>query len=116
MSTNGRESKVKKLLVEYGHMCADLKSLKASSGVDLLETSVERIKSEVAEMTKAIGATVQADGWQAVLTDAKEYGSWDDEKLVAFAAGITDDGLRTRLLALRETKTRAASVAIRARK
>lgn len=116
MSQNGRESKVKKLLVEYGKMSADLKALKVSSGVDLLETSVERIKSEVAELTKAIGATVQADGWQAVLTDAKEYGTWDDEKLVAFAAGITDDGLRTRLLALRENKTRAASVAIRARK
>lgn len=118
MSTNGnnKENKVKKLLTEYGKMVASLVELKATSGVALLETSVERIKSEVAELTKGIGATVAGNGFQAVLSPEREYGAWDDDKLVAFAAGITDDGLRTRLLALREVKNRAASVAIRVRK
>jgi len=116
MSTNGHEKKVKGLLVEYGKMSVDLKALKASSGVELLETSVERIKSEVAELTKTIGATVSGDGYQAVLSPEREYGAWDDEKLQSFAAGITDDGLRTRLLALREVKSRSASVSIRVRK
>lgn len=113
---NGKETKVKKLLVEYGKMAASLAELKATSGVALLETSVERIKSEVAELTKTIGATVAGNGYQAVLSPEREYGTWDDDKLMAFAAGITDDGLRTRLLALRETKSRAASVSIRVRK
>jgi len=115
-NSNDKETKVKKLLIEFGKMSADLKVLKASSGVELLETSVERIKSEVSELTKSIGTTVAGNGFQAVLSPEREYGTWDDDKLVAFAAGITDDGLRTRLLALREVKSRAASVSIRARK
>lgn len=116
-NTNGdREKKVRKLLEEYGQMSANLKALKETSGVEYLEECVKKVKTEVEELTKSVGVTIQTDGWQAVLTSEKQYGTWDDDKLVSFAGGIADDGLRTRLLALREVKTRSASVAIRARK
>ena len=113
---NGKEGKVKKLLTEYGKMATDLKELKAASGVELLETSLERIKSEVTELTKAVGATISGDNFQAVYSPEKQVGSWNDQRVVDFTNGISDDGIRTRLLALREVKPRAASVSIRSKK
>ena len=113
---NGKESKVKKLLTEYGKMAADLKTLKESSGVELLETSLDRIKAEVVELTKNVGATISGDGFQAVYSAERMVGSWDDQRVLDFAAGLSDDGIRTRLLAIREVKPRAASVSIKAKK
>ena len=49
---NGKERKVKNLLAEYGKMTADIKALRESSGVAVLEESLDRIKSEVAELDR----------------------------------------------------------------
>jgi len=110
---NGRETKVKALLVEYERMASDLAALKETSGVSELEHSLAVIKAEIERLTIAHGASIRGgNGWQAVLSPGREYGAWDDKALCAFAAGL-DTELGARLLALRETKRRAPSVAVR---